>query len=110
MAYQCVSPFMLNNEQIVSCGKCDPCRAKQTAHWQFRLMQEERRSLTAYFVTLTYAPEHLPLSPLGYATLEKTAVPAFVKRVRSFTSYADRQMKNINRVKVNGQKLMLIGK
>lgn len=33
--------------------------------WSFRIQEERKRSKTAYFVTLTYAPEHLPFETTG---------------------------------------------
>lgn len=94
--YQCKGMYKLNEETSVGCGKCDSCRALQTAHWQFRLMQEEKQSVNACFVTLTYDTKHLPFTPSGFPTLDKKAVPAFVKRVRSFTLRTDKQIKKFN--------------
>lgn len=88
--YQCSQTYMLSEEIKVRCGKCDNCRALGTAHWQFRLMQEEKRSLNALFVTLTYDTKYLPFSNSGYPTLDKKAIPAFIKRLRSFTKRTDK--------------------
>lgn len=68
----------------VPCGKCPDCVGKRVSQWSFRLMQEGNRSESAVFLTLTYDPEYLPLSPNGYATLEKDAIPAFIKRLRHY--------------------------
>ena len=46
----------------VPCGKCRWCLALQQSQWSFRIEQEVLHGgyATALFVTLTYAPEHLP--------------------------------------------------
>lgn len=46
----------------VDCGHCHVCRQRQRSEWQFRLQQEYKqyRPSQCFFVTLTYAPEHLP--------------------------------------------------
>lgn len=87
--YSCANMFRLKDDTPVRCGKCDNCRALQTAHWQFRIVQEEKRSLNALFVTLTYDTRHAPLSPLGFLTLDKTHIQYFMKRLRSFTERTD---------------------
>lgn len=42
------------------CGKCLPCLIKRKAQWSFRMVEEMRNSLSAYFVTLTYDDWALP--------------------------------------------------
>jgi len=42
------------------CGKCLPCLKKRKAQWSYRLENEMRHSITAYFVTLTYNDDNLP--------------------------------------------------
>lgn len=88
--YNCANMFRLKDDTPARCGKCDNCRALQTAHWQFRIMQEEKRSLNALFVTLTYDTRHAPLSKTGLFTLDKTHVQYFMKRLRSFTERTDK--------------------
>lgn len=55
----------------VPCGTCPPCRKGRLDDWVFRLQYEERRSVSAYFVTLTYDNAHVPITPNGYLTLYK---------------------------------------
>lgn len=89
--------YRLEDDTPVRCGKCDNCRALQTAHWQFRIMQEEKRSLNALFVTLTYDTRHAPLSPQGLFTLDKTHVQYFMKRLRSFTERTNKGIREYER-------------
>lgn len=42
------------------CGKCDFCRKRRASGWGFRISQEADSLGSAYFVTLTYSPEHVP--------------------------------------------------
>lgn len=51
----------------------------------FRLLQEDRVSTSAHFLTLTYAPHSVPISPNGFMTLEKSAFPRYMKRLRKLT-------------------------
>ena len=46
----------------VPCGRCPECLKRRASMWSFRLRKEEERSANALFITLTYAPEHVPLS------------------------------------------------
>lgn len=55
----------------VPCGNCPPCKKRRVDSWVFRLMQEEKVSSSAYFVTLTYNTENVPLTPRGWMTLNK---------------------------------------
>jgi hypothetical protein len=50
--------------------------------WVFRLLQEEKRCTSAKFITLTYEPAFLPISPNGHMTLDKRAFPLYMKRLR----------------------------
>lgn len=56
---------------IVPCGKCPPCSKRRIDEWVFRLMQQDKKACCSHFITLTYAPEHVPISPNGYMTLSK---------------------------------------
>lgn len=44
----------------VPCGKCVACLSKRRQEWVFRLQQEQKHSLTSWFVTLTYEDSQLP--------------------------------------------------
>ncbi|QGF19332.1 replication initiation protein [Antarctic microvirus COCH21_V_SP_13] len=66
----------------VPCGRCPPCKLRRTNSWVFRLMQEEKISTAANFVTLTYDTRTVPISPNGYMTLNKRDYQLFMKRLR----------------------------
>lgn len=53
----------------VVCGKCPACVKNRTRAWAFRLMQEEKKADKAFFITLTYDSEFLPLTEKGLPTL-----------------------------------------
>ncbi len=45
----------------VPCGKCYPCLQNRRNEWTFRLEQEMKVSTSAWFLTLTYEDNNLPL-------------------------------------------------
>jgi len=55
----------------VPCGKCPLCLKRRVDEWVFRLMQEDLTSSCSQFITLTYSPEHVPITPNGFMTLTK---------------------------------------
>lgn len=60
------------------CGLCFGCRCDNARSWSLRMMHETRYHAHNYFITLTYAPEHMPLNGmLNYSHLTK-----FFKRAR----------------------------
>lgn len=64
------------------CGKCKACRSLRTQGWVFRLLQEEKISQSAYFITLTYANENLHYGVDGKPVLCKRDLQLFFKRLR----------------------------
>lgn len=71
---QCLSPVTIRNPQYMSdhsntktfyinvpCGHCASCLANRANQWTFRIEKELDVSSSAYFVTLTYDNDHLPL-------------------------------------------------
>lgn len=80
---QCIQPNEIG-ENIVPCGVCVPCRKRYAASWCMRIKEEERNSITAYFITLTYADEFLPRTPEGIGTLKRKDYQDFMKRLRSW--------------------------
>lgn len=66
----------------VPCGKCPPCKLRRVNQWVFRLMQEEKRSSSAHFVTLTYDTTTVPISANGFPTLKKLDLQNYFKRLR----------------------------
>lgn len=66
----------------VPCGRCPPCKLRRVNSWVFRLMQEERVSLSSHFVTLTYDTRFVPISDNGFMTLKKSDFQLYMKRLR----------------------------
>nr|QJB18835.1 MAG: replication initiator protein [Microvirus sp.] len=90
----CITPLKIKNKRktssdyaynVVPCGKCPQCQQKRVNSWIFRLLQEEKRHVTALFVTLTYTPENAPRSDAGLLTLSKSDCQNFLKRLRKNT-------------------------
>lgn len=69
-------------KQIVPCGKCGACLQARRNDWAIRLKEEQRVSLNAWFVTLTYEESQLPISDTGFPTLQKKDLQDFLKRLR----------------------------
>lgn len=68
--------------ETVPCGKCAKCRARRTSAWSFRLLQEDKVSSSAYFITLTYDVDHVPITRNRFMGLQKKDVQLFLKRLR----------------------------
>lgn len=66
----------------VPCGRCPQCVARRVSAWSFRLMQEDKKSITSYFITLTYDSKNIPISRAGFKDLSKRDVQLFFKRLR----------------------------
>lgn len=71
------------------CGHCIGCRLEYSRQWAARCMCELEYCDSAYFVTLTYNPQHLPLNAdpktgelIGNGTLRKRDLQLFMKRLR----------------------------
>lgn len=91
---QCLTPITLvrktgarigkeyKHTDVVPCGKCPSCLKRRAFSWVFRLKQELAVSTTSAFITLTYAPETVPLTEMGLRTLDKTDHQKFMKRLR----------------------------
>jgi len=84
----CLTPFTgrnkdTNEAMAFPCGKCPECAKRRISEWSFRLMQEDKVSSSAHFVTLTYNTIHVPLTKAGYMTLNKSHLQNFFKRLRN---------------------------
>lgn len=62
----------------VPCGQCIGCRLEKSRQWAMRCMHEASQHEENSFVTLTYAPEHIP----AYGSLCKADLQKFMKRLR----------------------------
>lgn len=79
--------FSSSNHLLIPCGQCMGCRLEYSRQWANRMMMELDSHEDAWFVTLTYNDEHLPLSANPatgevVATLRKRDVQLFMKRLR----------------------------
>jgi len=89
---RCLSPFYVDNPKFphasrerqipAPCGKCVSCLKRRAGAWGFRLMQQDKISDTALFVTLTYSNENVRQTPNGFLTVDKVDVQNFMKRLR----------------------------
>lgn len=63
---ECVTPIYLANKEgltrtVVPCGSCGSCLSNRRNEWTFRLKEEFRAAKSAYFVTMTYNDDELPM-------------------------------------------------
>lgn len=62
----------------LNCGQCLGCRLEHSKHWANRCVAEAQMHQENCFITLTYAPEHLPRDH----SLNKQHFQKFLKRLR----------------------------
>lgn len=77
----------------VPCGRCPACFARRASAWSFRLMQEEKRSISSHFITLTYDTKFVPITNRGFMSLDLRDVQLFFKRLRKHPSNRDRKIR-----------------
>lgn len=96
----CFSPCSIQNPSStdtknrlsVPCGKCYACKMNKRIEWTFRLYQELVGSLSAYFVTLTYADSNIP-TKVDKSTgeilnvLRKADLQTFIKNLRYYSKF-----------------------
>lgn len=64
----------------IPCGQCIGCRLERSRQWAVRCVHEASLFEDNCFVTLTYAPSHLP----SYGSLDVSHVQRFMKRLRKY--------------------------
>lgn len=74
----CKNPYRQGVAEY-GCGQCMPCRVNHRRRWTVRLLLEALTHSASFFVTLTYAPEHLPEG----GTLVIRDYQLFLKRLRN---------------------------
>jgi len=80
----CLYPIILKEKiAVVPCGKCYACLTRKRSEWTFRLMQEEKHSISSAFVTLTYSTEFLTYGRTR-PTLSKLDLQKYIKRLRRY--------------------------
>lgn len=76
---KCGYPYKLNEDTVVPCGRCMPCRITKRSQWAGRILLEAKYSTEpSSFITLTYNDDHLP--KLGH--LHKPDLVGFTNRIR----------------------------
>lgn len=84
---RCISPYIGKEgdrkDIPFPCGRCVACLKRKGSEWSFRLMQQDKTSITSYFITLTYDTSFVPISQNGFMSLQKVHCSDFFKRVRS---------------------------
>lgn len=68
---KCTRPFIKTDGTICPCGKyCANCINRRKNAWAFRIMEEAKVSISAYFITFTYDIQHVPITNKGLMTLD----------------------------------------
>lgn len=82
----CISPVQIKRPGCapvyVPCSKCYVCKNKRVASWIYRLKQHARLPHLAYFVTLTYNTDHVPITKNGFKTVRQKDLQNFFKKLR----------------------------
>ena len=86
----CLQPISIPNPKTkdrrdritVPCGHCVSCLQRRSNGWSMRLEEEMKVSTSAFFVTLTYDENHIPINEYGNYTLVKKDLQLFMKRLR----------------------------
>lgn len=64
----------------VPCGQCIGCKLERSRQWAIRCMHEASMHDENIFITLTYAPEHLPAS----GSINRKHFQTFMKKYRQY--------------------------
>lgn len=92
---KCFHPLVLRDFRgypyQVPCGKCVACQNNKRSSLSLKLRLEEYTSKYCYFLTLTYADEHLPLFSLGRDTCATEFIRVYPQssRLRSDSMISD---------------------
>lgn len=77
--------FMQHHRELaLPCGKCIGCRIQRSRSWAARCWHEAQFYEHNCFLTLTYAPEHLPRGKHGKCILRISDYQSFMKRFRIY--------------------------
>ena len=87
--YKGVNSLVYPDGLVVPCGKCLSCRIAKRREWTMRLWHELPYHQSSIFLTLTYDDDNLPPN----ASLSKSDLQKFFKRLRKDLSYVDRKIK-----------------
>jgi len=79
---KCFSPITLQKTKVLApCGRCYACLRNKQREWFVRLTEEMKAAKNAFFITLTYDNDHLPIDSKGNAYVCKDDVRYFRKRL-----------------------------
>lgn len=78
---KCSKPFRKDGEEF-GCGQCRACLVNKRRLWTSRLFLESCCHQAAWFVTLTYAPEHCPAD----ASVSVRAAQDYLRKLRSIVA------------------------
>lgn len=87
---QCTTPYHHKDRGSFPCGKCYDCKMNRVSGWAFRLEKEAERSSSAFFITLTYDNDHIPVTQNKFMTVQKEDIQKFFKRLRKQHDKTDR--------------------
>lgn len=88
-----------NRSYGVPCGKCAPCKENRIAGWRTRLYEEEKVSINAYFITLTYDTQTVPISSRGFMSLNPEHLTKFFKQLRNLQNRQKKIPKGYPKIK-----------
>lgn len=93
-----MTPFVVKKKLTqdsvpVACGRCPACFARRVSAWSFRLMQEDKVSISSHFITLTYDTNNVPITNRGYMSLDFRDTQLFFKRLRKSPCNSDRKIR-----------------
>jgi hypothetical protein len=69
--------------ESVPCGMCEDCRLEKASQWASRCVHEAQMYKHNSFITLTYAPEHLPPDH----SVHKNELTEFIRKLRRSEYY-----------------------
>lgn len=81
---ECASPIWIAETSdhygtYVPCGRCWACIQTKRSVWTFRLLEELKQTISAFFVTLTYNEKNIP----DNQSLKKKELQNFIKALRT---------------------------
>lgn len=74
--------FGIERVQSFPCGRCPACLKDKQNGYKLRLLEEFNNWTHAYFFTLTYSDESLPLNDLGNSSASIKDIQGWLKRFR----------------------------
>lgn len=83
----CTKPMVIRNlkgePEHIPCGQCIDCRLEKAGQWAARCIHESQLYDDNCFLTLTYAPEHLPADK----SVDKKELSDFIRKLRRSEEY-----------------------